>query len=316
VRYDTDQPRNHCNARQVFGKLLGNSLAQFQDQDGSYTSLIAMLDEDLIPEISSMVVSAIRTPLDWCRRVYFASGTGDDTIVLPNRYIAGVNVVFIRILPSMPWYRFSRFRAIDGTEFNRAGFLEPPNTPAFQAPYSLETSGATPPYTGIEDADILVDTNARTIIIPPRALLLTANAAVPFSSYSFIPGRTNIEIHYTFGFPPTKYFSGAPLQFDPDTGAAIELNPAPPNPLPQGVLIDGIDWSSGMPRAVSNGVSRIVANRILRQNWRGISNGLASLSVDGGSESYGSKAYSGDLDDEEQAILSLTLPDFGIQMVI
>jgi hypothetical protein len=317
LRNDADQPQPHCNATQVFGKLLGNSLNQFRDLDGSLTSLTAELTNNVIPEISGYVVSALRTPLDWCRRIWFAQGTGGDTIVLPNRFIAYVNVVFIRVLPSMPWYRFSTFRNVDGTEFERAGFVEPPETPAFQAPYNLNGDGTSvPEYTGIEDADILVDTNSRSITIPPRALILTANAAVPFSSYSFIRGALNVEIHYTFGFAPTKYLSGAPLQFDGTTGAVIPSNPTPPSPLPLGVLSDTIDWSSGMPSALTNGVARIVANRLLRQAWRGESSGLSSITVDGGSESYGSKAYGGDLDDEEEGLLTKSLPDFGINMVI
>lgn len=317
VRNDVDQPQPHCNATQVFGKLLGSSLDRFRDPDGSLTTLTAEITNNVIPEISGYVVVALRTPLDWCRRIWFASGTGNDTITLPNRFLVYVNVVFIRILPSMPWYRFSNFRNVDGTEFIRAGYVEPAENPAFQAPFNLYAEGTTvPAYTGIENADILVDTNSRSITLPPRALILTANAAVPFSSYSFIAGTLNVEIHYTFGFAPTSYLSGAPLVFDPTSGAVIPTNPSPPNPLPFAVLADTIDWSSGMPKNLTNGVARIVANRILRQQWRGRSDGFSSINVDGASESYGNAAYGGDLDNEEAALLTKGLPDYGINVVI
>jgi hypothetical protein len=318
MRIDTDQPNAHCSIRQVFGKLLGISLNQFRDPDGTLTSFVSMLREDLIPEVSAYVAQAMRTPYDWTRRIWFQDGSGGDSIVLPNRAIVAVNVVFIRILPSLPWYRFSRFRNIDGTEFARAGFTEPPNTPAFQAPYNLGDSGVVPQYTGIEDADILVDTNARTIIIPPRALILTANAAVPFSSYSFIPGRQNVEIHYTFGYPPTTYESGAPLVFDETTGLVQPTNPTPPpNPYMPGTnYTDPIDYGSGIPKGLANSVARLVANRILRQNWRGISMGLASLNVDGASESYGSKPYSGDLDDDDNSIMESIISNYGISVLV
>lgn len=316
-RLDSDEPRAHCSVKQVFGKLLGINLDQFRDPDGSLTSFVEELRDNVIPEVSSFVAAELRTPYDWCRRIYFADGSGGDTMTLPNRAVAVVNVVFIRILPSLPWYRFSKFRNVDGGEFERAGYAEPPRTPAFAFPYNLGDSGTVIDHTGIEDADILVDTNGRSITIPPRALLLTANSAVPFSSYSFVPGSMNVEIHYTFGYAPKTYESGAALTFDAVTGRVNDPNPAPPNPLALPTPpLDPVDWGSGIPRGLSNAVARLVAGRMLRQNWRGISFGLSSISVDGGSESYGSKAYSGDLDDEEKALMENVLAKYGIQSIL
>jgi hypothetical protein len=227
-----------------------------------------------------------------------------------------VNALFVRILPSLPWYRFTHFRNVDGTEFNRAGFIEPPENPAYNIGNTNLLPVITPPfYTGIEDADILVDTRARTIIIPPRALIL--GAGLPLSNYSFIVGKMNIEAHYVFGYPPTSYASGAPLQFDSITGNLIDPNPQPPNPTDlQNPPPDPVDWSSGIPVALSRAVARLAVNTIYRQNWRSVSYGLASLTVDGASESYGSSPYGGDLDKDDEAILKGIIAQYGKAMEI
>jgi hypothetical protein len=310
VRYDDDQPQPHCSARQVMGLLRGTSLAQFQDPDGTLTGFQADLLSDVIPEATARAVKAMRMPMDWCRMIDFQDGTGGDTMILPYKNVAYVNVIFVRILPSLPWYRFTHFRNVDGTEFNRALFVEPPPV----APYNV-TEGyqlqpvITPPYfTGIEDADILVDTRARTVTIPPRALLLAAG--LPLSNYSFVIGKSNVEMHFAFGFPPTTYQSRAPLLFD-EGGNLIAVNPTPPVGA---VLPDVVDWSSGMPVGLTRAVARLAVNTIYAQNWRGISYGLSSLSVDGASESYGSGPYGGDIEKNEEAVMKI-ISSYGIQMV-
>jgi hypothetical protein len=202
---------------------------------------------------------------------------------------------------------------VDGTEFNRAGYTEPAQNPAYVIGDINLYPVITPPYyTGVEDADILVDTRARTVIIPPRALLLAAG--LPLSNYSFIVGKANVEIHFTFGYAPTKYLSGAPLTYDPTTGVVQDPNPSPP----AGALWtpDSIDWSSGMPVGLTRNIARLAVNNILRQNWRGITYGLSSLSVDGATESYGSKPYGGDLDDNDTAVLKALQDQYGIAMVL
>jgi len=129
---------------------------------------------------------------------------------------------------------------------------------------------------------------------------------------SFIGGVLNVECHYTFGFPPTAYESGTALAYNGTTGVVIDPNPAPPGGW---IGADPIDWSSGMPLGLKTSVARLAANRILRQVWRGVSNGLSSVSVDGASESYGSKAFGGDLDDEDKTIMNGIVAQYGISFL-
>jgi hypothetical protein len=307
-RFESDQPANHTSPQMVLARLKGIKSVQsmFGDADGSFTSLTEDLRLNIIPEVTAEVVKTMRAPYDWCNMIHFDSGNQSDSFSLPVRNIQFVNVLFVRILPSLPWYRFSRFRNVDGTEFNRAGYVEPPQIPAFQTPFNLSQQLIAPPIvTAIEDADILVDTRARTLRIPPRALILAAG--LPLSNYSFIGGVLNVECHFVFGFPPITYESGTALVYDGTSG--LVKNPNPENPE------DPIDWSSGMPQGLRMPIARIAANRILRQTWRGVSGGMASISVDGASESYGGKAFGGDLDDEDERLLKDIVSKYGISFL-
>lgn len=316
VRLGTqEQPANHCGLQQVQDELFGQNLDQFRDADGTLTSLNRIIAQRIIPEVSAQVIQALNTPFDWCRHIFFVDGPGSKQIVLPFRNIAWVNVCFLRVLPSLPWYRFVRFRAVDGTEFARIGLTEPPPP----RPESIPPNVLIPPsaqiktvqYTGIEDADMLVDTQRRMIVIPPRVLI--AGVYFPIWTYTFLPGTMNVEVHFTFGFAPTQYENGNALQFDPQTGIVLSYDPAASNPQDP---MAAINWASGMPTGLTNGIARLVVNRVLRRKWRSQSDGLSSIGVDGASESYGGGPYSGDLEREDQLIMQDLIAKYGIQMIV
>lgn len=321
-------PYLHCNARQVKRQLLGQDLSIFQDPDGSLKSFETELLPDLMQEVTDEVVRRLGTPFDWCFIVDFFDGTGSNTLVLPYRNIADVTTCVIRVLPSNVWYHFVRPRRLDGSEFVQligqeiinppsppvAGGTEPlpPGPPVYPINIVEAATIQGPIYpTGIEDADMLVDTRRRMIQIPPRVLY--ANLSTPLWNYTFFPGVKNIEVHTFFGFAPKTYLSGAALAFNTDStspqyGVVLNPNPADAN--------DPIDWSSGMPTGLTVNVAKLVANRILRLQWRAISGGLSSISVDGASQSFGGKAYGEDLNDETEAIWNKLLSTYGVPMVL
>ena len=308
VRLDDDQPRAHCSVRQVLGLMRGGTfLDRMRDPDGTLATFTEEIRRDVIPEVSSRAVKLTRLPFDWCRAIEFDDGSGGNKLGLTYRNVAFVNALFVRILPSMQWYRFTRFRNTDGSEFNRvASFVEPPPV----APYRPGTGGTTTPVlfvgmeTGVEDAEIYVDTAAGILTLPPRALMLSSG--FPLASFSFMGGNSNIEVHYTFGYAPTSYESGAPLAFDATTGALADPNPAIIPPAPP----DPVDWSSGIPAGLSRAVARLATIDVLRMYWRGLSMGFGSISVDGASESYGGAPFGGDLDREEEAVTKI-ITSFG-----
>jgi hypothetical protein len=315
-----EQPRNHVGIQQAKDELYGIPLDQFVDSDGSYTTFNRILQQRIIPEVSAQVVNFMNTPYDWCNAIHFVDGPGTPRIVLPYRNLAWVNVCFLRVLPSQPWYRFYRFRNVDGTEFRRINGVEPPPTLPEHIPPNVLANDivASSPdvirtieYTGIEDADMLVDTQRRMIVIPPRVLI--AGVQFPIWTYTFLPAPLNIETHFVFGFPPVAYENGNPLQFDPTSGHVYPVDPeaADPNdPMAQ------INWASGMPAGLTQAVARLVANRVLRRRWLIISNGLGSIGVDGASESYGGQPYGGTLDSDDQQIMNSLVGSYGEVMVL
>jgi hypothetical protein len=302
-------PLAHCSVRQVKRLLLGFDLNPFRGEDGSLSEFDATLFEDIIPDASGRAVRYMRTNYDWSREVWFFAGAGSTTLVLPRRHIVYVNAVFLRVLPSMMWYRFARIRNIDGTEFARIGGIEPP--PALPETIPPTENSGTPYYsptiyTGTEDADLFLDGRRRTLTIPPR--VIAANVATPFYNFNFFRGQMNVEVHFAYGYPPTEYTDRQPLAFDPISGVMAPTSPAS-GELPGGAPVD---WSSGMPADLSKAVARIAYSDILRRAQRSISGGLTSMSVDGASESYDSKYL--DADGEEERAFK-ALDPFAIRML-
>jgi hypothetical protein len=303
-------PLNHCSARQVRRLLLGFNLDPFRGDDGSLAEFDASLRENIIPEVSARAVRIMRTNYDFTRTIWFFDGTGSTTITLPYREILYVNAVFLRLLPSLLWYRFIRVRNIDGGEFAAIGGIEPP--PALPEAIPPTDNSNTPYfapvlYTGVEDADLFLDRRRRTLTIPPR--VLAANIQQPFYNYSFFSAPMNIEVHFAYGCPPIAYEDGQPLMFDPVTGALQMTSPAGRPEINGGAPVD---WSSGMPANLTMAVARMAYADVLRRISRGISGGLASMSVDGASESYDSKQMGAD-DEEARAIKALE--PFAIRML-
>ncbi len=320
--YTDQDPRPHCSPRQVMSVLLGTNLQNFLDCNGTLDAFNTLVNL-YIQEVTDFVVKELRSPYDFCYVVRFFDGSGGPVITLPDRNILEVTTVFIRILPSNVWYHFVRPRKLDGSEFLAIGSQEPfpPGPETFPINvYEAAVNASGPIYpTGIEDADLLVDTRRRTLTIPPRVLY--AGVSLPLWNYTFTPGDMNIETHYSFGFPPINYLDGTPLQFNPPgtadpPGNGLVIQTKPGTGGDTGTPAVGIDWSSGIPAGVSMAVARLVANRIRRQNWYSLSNGLASLSVDGASESYGSEPYGGAIDKDDENIIKTLLSKYANQMVI
>jgi hypothetical protein len=321
IRTESDEVQPYTTPAQIRAVLRGINLDRFRGSDGSFSEWDAELLADIIPETSQEVYRAMRTPMDWCRHIWFSEGSGGDTLPLPYKYIYDVNLCYMRVLPSLPFYGFQRMRNINGYEFLRSGSNQSPPAiapePISSPPMIVPPNPITATYvsslifTGIEDADLFVDVRKRCLQIPPRVLV--AGVGLPVANFNFITGTANIETHYRLGFPPNAYMDGSPLQYDNTTHIVSEPKPGTGT---DGVPAILIDWSSGMPRGFTMKVARLVANKILRQKWRGTSDGMSSISVDGASESYGGAPFGGDLDRESDKILSELAGQYGLSMVI
>ena len=312
-----NNPLPHCNLRQVQSLLRGLKLTQFADSNGLLDCFWEDIVNDFIPEATDRAVRYCRTNFDYSKEIWFFDGPNSQEITLPRRFVNYVNACFLRFIPSQVWYRFLRPRLINGEEFSRLGLPEPPVPPPETIPPTPLTDafvqGVDQVYfTGTEDADLYVDNRRRTIMIPPRVLYATV--AVPQSQFNFFPGTMNVEVHFAYGFPPTKYTDGQPLSYDPVTGLVLPLSPI--KQLASGGTCgqQPIDWSSGMPQALSKAVARLVYADVLRRLWVGITGGLSSMSVDGASESYGSSPFGG-TPDEIEAQAFQTLRTFGIAVL-
>ena len=301
------KPLPHCTVKQIKRLLLGTDLSTFKDDDGTLAMFYETLQEDIIPEASQKLVNFCRTNFDYTREIWYFDGSGTEELILPRRNIQYVNAVFLRFLPQQIWYRFVRPRLIDGGAFIEINGVEPPPPAPEPRPPEIgeqtyEQTVRDVMYTGAEDADLYVDRRRRAIIIPPRVLY--ANVQSPLWNYNFFTATMNVEVHFAYGFPPTSYLDGQSLRFDPITGEMIELSP----PTAEGCGSVGVDWSSGMPKEITQACARLAYCDVMRRLWRGKTNGLSSMSVDGASESYGGRPYGGDIDSEEARVFEMLKP--------
>ncbi|MFA6971832.1 MAG: hypothetical protein WC208_10575 [Gallionella sp.] len=158
-----------------------------------------------IPNLKNEIDTYCRQNFDKTTVTQFYDGCGTDKIVLNRRPVILFKNCILRVIPSISWYQFRRWRQInvidsEGIAVATQGGPEPIN------------STVTPPYsptdytweTDITKADLFVDCSSGILTIPPRILYLEMQA-IPFWNYTFLPGNANIEVTYDYGYETTAF---------------------------------------------------------------------------------------------------------------
>ena len=272
---------SYCDLNDVKGELLGLDVSDLP------TTLITRISADYIPTAKREVDSFCGENFDLTRVREFYNGNNMPTLPLKHKPIRQVDVVKIRIVPSMSWFFFRRWfyiknTAHDGTVVSLSGGVEPvdPATqPLFEAPYTYLTgTGLTPEVMSgntatfsdsteqYERSDLHIDSVNGVLVIPPRVLFIEAQG-VPFWNYTWLNGQRNIEVVYSYGYKD----------------------------------IDSL------PFELRRASAKLVAAKVLQQKAMWVSAGAKSLSEDGVSKSFGDGAYSTEikaLKEEAYAVLA------------
>lgn len=272
---------NYTNLDMVKGELAGLDVSDLP------TTLITRIENLYIPEAKAETNSFCGENFDLTRVREFLDGNNLPVMALRHKPIYQVDVVTMRIVPSMQWFFFQRWFYIktishDGTVVGQDGGVEPvtsPFQPKYESPYSYLTStGFTPEVsTGntatfsnstnqYERSDLHVDCANGLLIIPPRVLFIEAQG-VPFFNYTWIQGQRNMEVGYWYGYK---------------------------------------DFAS-LPFALKSANTKLVAAKVLQQKGMWISSGAKSISQDNVSKSFGEGAYSTEikaLKEEAYAVLN------------
>lgn len=270
---------NYCDIEDVKGELLGLDVSDLPD------TLIDRINEDYIPYAKRDVDTYCAENFDLTRVREFYNGNNMPTLPLRHKPIHQVDVVTLRIVPSLKWFEFRRWFYIknishDGTPVTLSGGVEPVGTffPKYEAPYlypalSEFTPTSLTPNVAFNDttaqyekSDLHVDAVNGVLVIPPRVLFVEAQG-IPFWNYTWINGQRNIEVVYSYG-----YKSLAALPF--------ELRKA---------------------------CAKLVAAKVLQQKGMWASAGTKSISEEGVSKSFGEGAYSTEIKafkEEAYAILN------------
>lgn len=226
----------YCTWDDVKACLLGLDVADVP------STLQSRIEATYIPALKSEIDNYCRQNFDLTTISRFIDGSGTDKIVLPHRPIKEFTYCVLRVIPSISWYTFKRWRSINVVDSNGV-------TVAIQGGPEPHT-GKEPPYsvgdydweTDITKADIFVDASNGILVIPPRILYLEMQA-IPFWNYTWLKGNANIEVQYTYGYASNNYPPDLKL-------AAAKLVAC------QVLLIKGIGISAGANSMSIDGVSR------------------------------------------------------------
>ena len=263
---------NYCTLNDVQGELLGLDISDLP------TTLIDRINNDYIPFNKREIDSYVSENFDLTRVREFYDGNNLPTLTLRHKPIHQIDMVTIRIVPSLKWFFFQRWFYIktvahDGTVVALDGGVQPV-TPPFQAKY--ETPYSYPIGTGLtpevahgntatfsnatsvyEASDLHVDAVNAVLIIPPRVLFIEAQG-VPFWNYTWLMGQRNIEVGYYYGY---KDFNSLPLE-------------------------------------IRHASAKLVAAKVLQMKAMWVSSGTKSMSSDEVSKNFGNEgAYSQQIKD-------------------
>jgi hypothetical protein len=226
----------YCTWDDVKACLLGLDVADMP------TSLQTRIETVSIPALKQEIDTYCRQNFDETSVTMFFDGSGTDKIILPRRPIKTITNCILRVIPSVSWYTFKRWRQINvidsqGITVAQQGGPEP-------------IGSASPPYSDgdyvwesdITKADLFVDCSNGILTIPPRILYLEMQA-IPFWNYTWLRGNASIEVSFTYGYASGNYPKDLVL-------AAAKLVAC------QVLLFKGIGVGAGTNSMTIDGVSR------------------------------------------------------------
>lgn len=188
----------YCNWDDVQACLMGLDVGDMP------ATLKTRIETYYIPNLKMEIDQYCRQNFNLTTITEFYDGSTTETIVLNRRPINELKYCVLRVIPSISWYTFARWRHINVIDSQGV-------TVAVQGGPEPHT-GETPPYgsgdydwdSTIEKADLFVDCSNGYLIIPPRILYLEMQA-IPFWNYTFLRGNKNVEVQYVYGYANNNY---------------------------------------------------------------------------------------------------------------
>lgn len=203
---------NYCTLNDVKRWLSGLDVSEMPE------NLDAIIEQTFIPWAKREIDSYLGQNLDSTTVNEFYDGKGTKDLVLRHSPVSFVRKCKIRIIPSAIWVQFKRWfhvneHTITGIKIAERGGVEPvdlDDIPPYTFPTSAPvpedvkvSSGHTATFSNTDDqfdrVDLIVNCRLGILTIAPRVLYLE-NQGVPFWNYTFIPGISNIEVEYDYGY--------------------------------------------------------------------------------------------------------------------
>lgn len=205
-------PFSYCNLNDVKRWLAGLDVSEMPE------NLDAIIEQTWIPWAKREIDSFLGQNLDHTTVNEFYDGKGTKELVLRHSPVSFVRKCKLRIIPSAIWIEFKRWflvneHTITGVKVADRGGVEPINgtvTPPYTFPTSATvpddvkvSSGHTANFNNTDaqfnNIDLIVNCRLGIITIPPTVLYIE-NQGVPFWNYTFIPGVSNVEVEYDYGY--------------------------------------------------------------------------------------------------------------------
>jgi len=201
----------YCTWDDVKACLLGLDIGDIPD------TLQTRMTSFYIPTLKREIDQYCRQNFDKTTITEFYNGSTTEVIAGLRRPIKNLFYCVLRVIPSISWYTFRRWRNINviestGVTVAYQGGPEPDDE-TIQPPYpDLDGYSGTSGFSGvgytwesdITKADLFVDCSNGILTIPPRILYLEMQA-IPFWNYTFLRGNNNVEIQYEYGYEDNNF---------------------------------------------------------------------------------------------------------------
>lgn len=166
----------YCTLGDVKNELLGIDLTKLPGIDARIIALIPIMEHRVDYKTQ-------RTFKEHTTTAYL-DGNGMPKLLLPFIPIKIVSECKLRVTPNIDWHTFKKIAIINTLDFAGNSIV------------------AQTPDTDVRDSDLVVDSITGEMSIPERVIITDA-ATFPFWNHTFIKGRNNVKVTWTFGYSST-----------------------------------------------------------------------------------------------------------------
>ena len=205
---------NYCTVNDVHAWLSGLDISEMP------TTLDLIIEQQWIPWAKREIDRFVGENLDLTTTNEFYDGSGNNELILRHRPINFLRNVVLRIIPQVQWFQFKRWFHLNeinqtGIKVANRGGIDPVNDSQIPPYKFIDTDPVPDDLKTFKAVEVTAKFNNTTeqyekadlhvdcrlgILKVPPRILFLENQAVPFWNYTWLRGTSNIEVEYDYGY--------------------------------------------------------------------------------------------------------------------